>query len=43
MPKIHFRERGETVPVNMQEEEAKREMKSEIKKRVEAMREAGMT
>jgi hypothetical protein len=43
MPKIHFREKDGIVPVNMQEENAKREMKAEIRKRVDAMREAGIT
>jgi tripartite-type tricarboxylate transporter receptor subunit TctC len=43
MQKIHFRNQGETVPVNMEEEEAKREIRADIKRRVEAMREAGMT
>ncbi len=43
MPKIHFRGQGETVPVDMERENAKKEQKAEIRKRVEEMEKAGMT
>jgi hypothetical protein len=43
MPKIHFRNQGETVPVDMEQENAKKEMKADIKKRVEELKKAGFT
>lgn len=43
MPKIHFRNQGETVPVNMQEENDKKELKADIRRRVAEMEKAGMT